>query len=87
VRRPDEGAGREDKIAAIGVRVKKWVTLHGISLNVSPDLSHYAGTLPCGIGDKKFGVTSLADLGIDAAMAEVDAELRKSFAAVFGPTS
>jgi lipoyl(octanoyl) transferase len=84
VRRPDNGAGREDKIAAIGVRVKKWVTLHGISLNVAPDLSHYAGTLPCGVADEKFGVTSLADLGIDAAMADVDAALRESFDAVFG---
>jgi lipoyl(octanoyl) transferase len=86
VRRPDKGAGREDKIAAIGVRVKKWVTLHGISLNVAPALSHYEGTLPCGIGDEKFGVTSLADLGVDAAMADVDAALRKSFTVVFGST-
>jgi lipoyl(octanoyl) transferase len=86
VRRPDKGAGREDKIAAIGVRVKKWVTLHGISLNVAPDLSHYAGTLHCGIGDEKFGITSLADLGIDAAMADIDTALRASFTVVFEST-
>jgi lipoyl(octanoyl) transferase len=85
VRRPDKGEGREDKIAAIGIRVKKWVTLHGISLNVAPDLSHYAGILPCGVSDPRHGVTSLADLGIEASMAEADAALLAAFEAVFGP--
>jgi lipoyl(octanoyl) transferase len=84
VRRPDLGEGREDKIAAIGVRVKKWVALHGISLNVAPDLSHYDGILACGIADPRQRVTSLQDLGVRASMSEVDAELRRSFAEVFG---
>jgi lipoyl(octanoyl) transferase len=84
VARPDKGAGREDKIAAIGVRVSRWVTFHGISLNVSPDLSHYDGIVPCGIADQ--GVTSLADLGHPVAMEEVDAALRMAFAHRFGPT-
>jgi lipoyl(octanoyl) transferase len=83
VRRPDKGEGHEDKIAAIGVRVKKWVTLHGISLNVAPDLSHYAGVLACGVSEQRFGVTSLADLGVGASMADVDAALRKSFETIF----
>jgi lipoyl(octanoyl) transferase len=84
VRRPDRGEGREDKIAAIGVRVKKWITLHGISLNVAPDLSHYKGIIACGVADPKQGVTSLKDLGVDASTADVDAALQKSFAEVFG---
>jgi len=83
VRRPDKGEGHEDKIAAIGVRVKKWITLHGISLNVAPDLSHYDGILACGIAERKFGVTSLADLGVSATMEDVDAALRRSFDAIF----
>jgi lipoyl(octanoyl) transferase len=83
VRRPDKGEGCEDKIAAIGVRVKKWVTLHGISLNVAPDLSHYQGILACGVHERTFGVTSLADLGIPATMKTVDDALRKNFDAVF----
>jgi len=69
--------GYESKIAAIGIRIKKWVTYHGISLNVAPDLSHYAGIVPCGINN--FGVTSLAALGIDVSMKEVDAQLKKSW--------
>ncbi len=85
VRRPDLGAGREDKIAALGIRVKKWVTLHGVSLNVAPDLSHYAGILPCGITEQNFRVTSLADLGVHASMAEVDQALMASFEELFGP--
>jgi lipoyl(octanoyl) transferase len=84
VRRPDQGEGREDKIAAIGVRVKKWVTLHGISLNVAPDLAHYHGILACGVSDPRQGVTSLRDLGINASMADVDVALRRSFEEVFG---
>jgi lipoyl(octanoyl) transferase len=74
---------REDKIAAIGVRVRRWVSLHGISFNVDPDLGHFTGIVPCGVRDH--GVTSLADLGIGASMAEVDRALRQSFLQVFGP--
>ena len=85
VRRPERGVGAEDKIAAIGVRVKRWVTLHGISLNVEPDLSHYGGIVPCGVRD--YGVTSLADLGLVVGMAEVDMALREAFEDVFGPTA
>jgi lipoyl(octanoyl) transferase len=83
VRRPDKGSGREDKIAAIGVRVRRWVTFHGVSLNVTPDLSHYAGIMPCGVADARYGVTSLADLGVKATMAEVDTALHASFEEVF----
>ena len=72
---------REDKIAAIGVRVRRWVSLHGISLNVAPDLTHFAGIVPCGVHEH--GVTSLADLGIAATMDAVDAALRESFGQVF----
>jgi lipoyl(octanoyl) transferase len=74
---------REDKIAAIGVRVRRWVSLHGISLNVDPDLDHFTGIVPCGVRDH--GVTSLADLGVATTMAEVDQALRESFLQVFGP--
>ena len=75
-------AGREDKIAAIGVRLRRWVSFHGVSLNICPDLSHYDGIVPCGIS--QHGVTSLRDLGIDATVAEVDVVLRTSFESVFG---
>ncbi|HXM31591.1 MAG TPA: lipoyl(octanoyl) transferase LipB [Xanthobacteraceae bacterium] len=85
VKRPDKGEGYEDKIAALGIRVKRWVTLHGISLNVAPDLTHYAGILPCGVSEQKWGVTSLKDLGIEASMGNVDAALRASFEEIFGP--
>ena len=78
----DRGAGREDKIAAIGVRVRRWVTYHGVALNVACDLGHYDGIVPCGI--RGHGVTSLADLGIDVTMADVDEMLRAKFADVFG---
>lgn len=84
VRRPDRGRDAEDKIAAIGIRVRRWVTFHGISLNVEPDLSHYAGIVPCGVRDH--GVTSLADLGRVVAMPEVDMALREIFEDVFGAT-
>jgi len=84
VQRPDKGPSREDKIAAIGVRVSKWVTFHGISLNVSPDLAHYDGIVPCGITDQ--GVTSFEDLGHLVSMPEVDSVLRGSFERHFGPT-
>ena len=86
VRRPDKGDGYEDKIAAIGIRVRKWVTLHGIALNVEPDLSHFSGIVPCGVSEQRYGVTSLADLGLPAGMAEVDVALRREFEALFGPT-
>ncbi len=82
VRRPDKGAGREDKIAAIGVRIRKWVTFHGVSLNVDPDLSHFDGIVPCGIS--QHGVTSLHDLGITATMEDVDVAMKKTFGQVFG---
>lgn len=77
----DLGGGREAKIAAIGVRVRRWVTLHGMSLNVEPDLDHYGGIVPCGISD--FGVTSLAALGQYPTMPEVDMALRDTFAEAF----
>jgi lipoyl(octanoyl) transferase len=73
---------REDKIAALGVRIKRWVTFHGVALNVEPDLTHFAGIVPCGV--RAHGVTSLADLGIPATLADVDVALRKSFRKVFG---
>ena len=82
VQRPDQGGGREDKIAAIGLRVSRSITTHGISLNVDPDLSHYSGIVPCGISEH--GVTSLAGLGLLATMADVDVELRYAFEEVFG---
>jgi lipoyl(octanoyl) transferase len=87
VRRPDKGDGAEDKIAAIGIRVQHWVTLHGFSLNVAPDLSHFSGIVPCGVSDRKFGVTSLADLARPASMSEVDQQLRAAFEPLFGPTA
>jgi lipoyl(octanoyl) transferase len=85
VQRPDKGFGREDKIAAIGVRVRKWVTFHGISLNVDPNLGHYDGIVPCGITDQ--GVTSFEDLGQLVSMAEVDSVMRRAFETIFGPTT
>jgi lipoyl(octanoyl) transferase len=83
VRRPERGADAEDKIAAIGVRIGKWVSTHGLSLNVAPDLSHYGGIVPCGITDH--GVTSLKDLGKSVSMAEVDGALKSAFIGRFGP--
>jgi lipoyl(octanoyl) transferase len=84
VRRPERGEGREDKIAAIGIRVKRWVSLHGIALNVDCDLSHYTGIVPCGVRDAHYGVTSFADLGLPASMADVDMALRREFVPLFG---
>jgi lipoyl(octanoyl) transferase len=86
VARPDKGEGAEDKIAAIGIRVQRWVTLHGFSLNVAPDLSHFSGIVPCGVSEQKFGVTSLADLGRPASMPDVDRALRAAFEPLFGTT-
>ena len=73
---------KEDKIAALGVRIKRWVTLHGMALNVDPDLTHFSGIVPCGI--KAHGVTSLAELGIIVSMADVDLALKQSFKKIFG---
>jgi len=87
VKRPDKGASYEDKIAAIGIRLRKWVSFHGISLNVEPNLSHFSGIVPCGIAEQKYGVTSLVDLGIPVTMPEVDSVLRASFETVFGRTA
>jgi lipoyl(octanoyl) transferase len=84
VARPDKGAGHEDKIAAIGVRLKRWVSLHGIAINVEPDLSHFGGIVPCGVEDPRYGVTSLVDLGLPITMHDVDVALRQAFADVFG---
>jgi len=84
VRRPDKGEGCEDKIAAIGVRIKRWISLHGVSLNVDPDLAHFDGIVPCGVSDPRYGVTSLADLGRKASLADADRALQQAFAAVFG---
>ena len=82
VRRPDKGNGAEDKIAAIGIRVRRWVTFHGISLNVEPDLGHFGGIVPCGI--RGHGVTSLVDLGLPVTMEDADMALKESFVEVFG---
>ena len=84
VERKGQGWSREDKIAAIGVRLRKWVSFHGIAFNVEPDLEHFSGITPCGISAAQFGVTSLADLGLPATMSDADAALRASFKDVFG---
>ncbi|MDR9771240.1 lipoyl(octanoyl) transferase LipB [Rhizobium hidalgonense] len=89
VRRPEkpllaDGTMAEDKIAALGIRLRKWVTFHGLSLNVDPDLDHFGGIVPCGIS--AYGVTSLVDLGLPVMMADVDIRLRTAFEAVFGET-
>lgn len=86
VRRPEKLADAEDKIAAIGIRVRRWVTFHGIALNVEPNLAHFSGIVPCGISDPRYGVTSLVDLGLPVTMADADLALRQSFEQVFGPT-
>ncbi|MEQ5775386.1 MULTISPECIES: lipoyl(octanoyl) transferase LipB [unclassified Thalassospira] len=77
----DRGNGREDKIAAIGVRVRRWVTFHGIAINLNPDLTHFGGIVPCGIAEH--GVTSLQDLGVDITMAQLDQLLAQTFDDVF----
>ncbi|PLX36874.1 MAG: lipoate-protein ligase B [Hyphomicrobiales bacterium] len=84
VRRPDKGVAVEDKIAAIGIRLRRWVSFHGISLNVEPELDHFSGIIPCGI--REHGVTSLVDLGIPVTLAEVDMILRREFEELFGET-
>jgi lipoyl(octanoyl) transferase len=88
VERPDRphtatGAMAEDKIAALGIRLRKWVSFHGLSINVDPDLSHFDGIVPCGIRD--FGVTSLVDLGLPVTMGDLDAALRRTFDAAMTP--
>ena len=84
VARPDKGNGYEDKIAAIGVRLRRWVSFHGISINVDPDLTHFSAIVPCGVTDPRYGVTSLADLGLTPTSADVDIALRQAFDDVFG---
>jgi lipoyl(octanoyl) transferase len=86
VKRPDKGFGYEDKIAAIGVRLRRWVSFHGIAINVEPDLSHFSGIVPCGVADPRYGVTSLVDLGLPVTMEDVDVALRQAFEEVFGAT-
>ena len=86
VERKGPGWAREDKIAAIGVRLRKWVSYHGIAFNVEPDLEHFSGITPCGISGPQFGVTSLVDLGLPVTMADADAALRAAFEDVFGAT-
>src|SRR5258706_5345521 len=84
VKRPDKGFGFEDKVAALGVRLRRWVSFHGIAINVEPDLTHFDAIVPCGVADPRYGVTSLADLGHPATMADVDMALRHAFEEVFG---
>ncbi|WP_298113304.1 lipoyl(octanoyl) transferase LipB [Bradyrhizobium sp.] len=83
VARPDKGKGHEDKIAAIGVRLRRWVSFHGIAINVEPELDHFQGIVACGVTDPRYGVTSLADLGLTATTADLDIALRQSFEEVF----
>ena len=90
VRRPEkptlpDGTMSEDKIAALGIRLRRWVSFHGLSINVDPDLAHFGGIVPCGIS--AYGVTSLVDLGLPVMMADVDIRLREAFEEVFGPTT
>lgn len=91
VKRPDKPSGldgtmAEDKIAALGIRVRHWVTYHGLSINVEPDLSHFSGIVPCGIKEAHYGVTSLVDLGLPVTITDVDSMLRREFEILFGPT-
>ncbi|MGB7368232.1 MAG: lipoyl(octanoyl) transferase LipB [Methylovirgula sp.] len=92
IARPDKPRGQsgepaEDKIAAIGIRLRRWVSFHGLALNVAPDLSHFADIAPCGITATHFGVTSLHDLGRSVTMGEVDEVLRREFETIFGATA
>jgi len=89
VQRPEkprlpDGSMAEDKIAAFGIRLRRWVSFHGLSLNVDPDLSHFSGIVPCGV--TSYGVTSLVDLGMLVMMEDVDVRLRQAFEGIFGPT-
>jgi len=88
--RPDrppasDGTPAEDKIAAIGIRLRRWVSFHGIAVNVEPDLTHFSGIVPCGVADH--GVTSLVDLGLPVTMTDFDVALKQAFASVFGPVA
>ncbi|CAN7338639.1 lipoyl(octanoyl) transferase LipB [Neorhizobium sp. LjRoot104] len=90
VRRPEkpllpDGSMAEDKVAALGIRLRRWVSFHGLSLNVDPDLTHFTGIVPCGIS--AYGVTSLVDLGLPVMMADVDMRLREAFEEIFGATA
>jgi lipoyl(octanoyl) transferase len=85
INRPDKGVGMQDKIAAIGIRIRRWVTFHGVALNVDPILEHFSGIVPCGVSSQ--GVTSLADQGVIVAIAEVDAVMRREFETLFGKTA
>jgi lipoyl(octanoyl) transferase len=82
--RDKNGEIAEDKIAAIGIRVRRWVSFHGVSLNIAPDLTHFSGIIPCGISAAQFGVTSLRDLGLPVSMSEVDVALAREFEPIFG---
>src|SRR6266852_498750 len=86
VKRPDKGSGFEDKVAALGVRLRRWVSFHGIAINVEPDLSHFSAIVPCGVADPRYGVTSLVDLGLPVTMEDLDVALRQAFEQVFGST-
>ena len=86
VARPDKGVGYEDKIAAIGVRLRRWVSFHGIAINVEPELSHFSAIVPCGVADVRYGVTSLVDLGLPVTMEDLDVALRQAFEEVFDAT-
>ncbi len=83
VARPERGAGVEDKIAAVGLRLRRWISFHGLSLNVEPDLEHFSGIVPCGV--TQHGVTSLVDLGLVLSMVDVDMALESAFTAVIAP--
>jgi lipoyl(octanoyl) transferase len=87
VARPDKGQAHEDKIAAIGVRLRHWVSFHGISINVAPNLEHFSAIVPCGVTDARYGVTSLVDLGLAVTMNDFDIALRQAFEEVFGSVS
>lgn len=80
----DRGAGREDKIAAIGVRIRHWITFHGVAINVEPALDHFDGIVPCGIADPNYGVTSLVELGLPVTMQDLDVALMTTFPEIFG---
>jgi lipoyl(octanoyl) transferase len=91
VKRPEKARGltgdlAEDKIAAIGVRLRRWVSFHGIAINVEPELSHFSAIVPCGVVDPRYGVTSLVDFGLPVTMEDVDVALRRAFEDVFGAT-
>src|SRR5262249_10589164 len=82
-----KGGGDAGQIAAIGVRLKRWVSFHGIAINVEPDLSHFSAIVPCGVADPRFGVTSLVDLGHPVGLTDVDIALRGAFENIFGPAA